>query len=1798
MICCQTWYVDELLGSVRGSPLSNICFFFSFFFKPLTETQSNEQGVAIVGLACRTAGGNNTPEKLWKFLLDERHASCEVPKQRWEPWRHRDPRNAKILDNVIRKGYFMEDLENFDAAFFGISPKEAELMDPHQRLALELTWEAVENSGVDPKSLAGSDTAVYMGVDSDDYSRMLIEDLPNIEAWSGIGTAAHGIPNRISYHLDLQGPSTAVDAACASSLIAIHLARQAILSGESTVAICGGVNVICAPGLTHMLQKAGALSPEGVCRSFDDGACGYARGEGGAVVVLKQLAAALADGDNILAVLKGSASAQDGKTKGIMAPNAAAQERVARLALQQSGIVNPLSISYVEAHATSTALGDPTEISAIASVYGKGRDPESPCWMGSIKPNIGHLEAAAGAIGFVKAVLSVNKGTLAPQTLLSKLNTKIDWDNSGLNVVREEMAWPKNLEDPTAPRRAAVCCYGYGGSVCHAIIEEPPALKSTGHNSIDISSPALPVTLVMSAPQEKRLSIAASALAEWLSSQGQSENLVEIARTLAQRRTMHDYRASFVVTDHEDAICALTKFSNGVRGQWVTSNRTKSSRKSVVWVYSGHGAQWQDMGKSLVNNPNFRSAIDEIEPVIQREATFSVLESLERGDLGDTAKIQILTFAMHIGLTALLKSHGIEPQAIIGHSVGEIAAAVVAGCITATEGAIIVSRRAKLYQQVEGQGAMALVNLPFDQVVNELGKRTDLVAAINSSPSSCIISGDPSALDAYTSVAHERGVETWKVRTDVAFHSPSMEDLAVPLLQALDQAIDPQQAQVTIYSTSHEDPRSRIQRDKAYWTNNMVAPVRLVEAIDAALEDGHHLFLEISSHPIVAHSISETLKTRRIDEAAVLGTMKRDTSAERSILSAVSQLFTLGARVDFGIQLGSENWSKAVPNTPWIHKKYWKTISELHIPKTQCHDVEKHTLLGKMTEIAGSDLKIWTTTLDQTSKPYPLTHPLDGTEIIPAAVYCNTFFQATGMAVLENLELKVPTPMSAEKRELQVCLQGDTVRLSSRLKGSGDLRDGGSLEHGWIEHCTAVVRSADMVIHHIKYPLQQTLQRMNSRLPNNFAWDYLQSIGVQGIAFPWAVLEHYSNDHEMLVHMDMDPDSSCLSWDTNSWAPFLDAATSVGSSIFHNSVRLRLVSGIDEVLFVSKDVPPKLGWLLIEDKSKGSELRADISILNDSGILLAKLTGMRFSDVEPTKETTTGTDKLVHRLAWVPPTFTESAFEFGNIVAVTTDKDFLKQFRPKFLAKHKLTCVSSSQELSSPLSQELLGSPNSIVLYIPASVDEIDEISGKAQAYTWEAARILDILSNSTTTSKLFVVTNYADPITALAHAPLQGFARVAASEYSNIWGGLIDCEDDDLPLLALKYVEGQAVIRIQDGLPRVPRLRPFTKAQQSRDSSRTLLPKRNGTYLVTGGFGDLGLEVLDFLVRKGARRVVVVSRRRLPPRKQWKEAVGQMKVVVERINKLESLGATIHAIECNVGSPAATTELVAQLQSLNLPPVRGVVHAAGISLDGFIKDTTSELFAKVMASKVQGALNLHSMFPPGSLDFMVLFSSIGQLLGTPGQAAYASSNAFLDALARQRRSEGCNSVAIQWTAWRNMGMAKDNDILGMELSSQGVTDITTKEAFQAWEYISKYDTDHAVVTRTRILDADEPIPCALVADIVERRTQSPGTPDLSCGTSSCASSMSSPITPRSGPALKAHLCSEVRHCLSTVLHLDAEEIDDSIAISDLGVDSVMTVALRQQLQKAMKVNVPPTLTWNYPTVGHLAGWFYEQLSE
>ncbi|KAF2444313.1 hypothetical protein P171DRAFT_494589 [Karstenula rhodostoma CBS 690.94] len=1744
---------------------------------------SEDHDIAVIGYACR----------LWDFLMKKGDACGEMPAERWQSWRDRRPDMADTLDQTTSKGYFINDIKGFDAQFFGISGREAVQMDPQQRISLEVACEALEHAGIPLQSLAGSDTAVIMGVNSDDYSRLILEDLENIDAYMGIGTAYCGIPNRISHALDLAGPTYAVDGACASSLVAIHQARRALLADETSLAIAGGVNAHISPYLTRVLDVAGAVSPEGRCRSFDDSASGYGRGEGAGVVVLKRLSDAIRDEDRVLAVLKGSAVGSDGKTLGIMAPNQFAQEQVARDALKEARLPAH-AVEYIEAHATSTPVGDKTECAAMASVYGSARLPSSPdCIIGSIKPNIGHLEAGAGVMGFIKAVMTVENGIIPPQANLENVSTKIDWKAARIRPVTEPTPWATTRRR----RTAAVASYGYGGTVAHAIIQEAPKYSSFRELIGNKLPSSQPIMLPLSGPQDERLRKQAQTLANWLQQQPDELDMNSVAWTLAVKRSQHRRRAAVVAESKAQAIELLSVVAQGGNHPQIILQEKgsikapdSSKKEGAVWVFSGHGAQWKGMGRALLETDRaFVDIIKQLEPIIKEEMGFSVTEALFAGDCDETAKAQVLTYVMHIGIAAVLREKGARPQACLGHSLGELAAAVVAGALTPAEGAIICCRRAVLYRRVAGTGAMALVNLPASEVEKELnrGESCDdnVVVAIYPSPESTVIAGGVNGVDAVTARWHAKGIMAKKVKTDVAFHSPILEQLVDPLRTALGETLRPKEPLMPIYSTSLEDPQALDARGVDYWIGNMVKPVQLKKAIEAAAIDGFRTFVEVSAHPIIAHSIQETLDAGKVAEATIIPTGMRNQDEGKMLLLALAKLYCAGDVIAFNEGLPGW-WNHDVPGTAWQHQPFWPNIEKpkQHVGQDRSVDVKGHKLLGAKTSINGTNMTLWQAYLHAGAKPFPGLHPLHGSEIVPAAVLLNTFLSLVHTKSLRNVGLRTPVVVEPP-REVQILLDDGKMSVSSRLAAGEDEEN----SHSWLTNTVANVGAAntESKIGQI-IDLASIRERLSETLPPSFSIDYLANVGVSDMGFPWQVTEHLRNDDEFLAVVDADPQRKDTSphWGGQSWASVLDAMTSVSSTIFWKQPLLRMPTSIDSVALLPGATAPKVSYMYVLRRTEDEdEFAADMVVCDEQGTVLVDVDNLAFAGIEGNPDSIKTHEGLVHRIAWPPAQLEEERRQFDEVVFLA----------PESAAK---TVEAWSTDLSRQgVRSRLEGDPNAVtlsvcpkavVVVVAETTQEIDNVAAVSLRNCERLATTAQQLWNAKAATTLFCVTQAAyggSNAAALSQSALIGLARIMHSEHPELFGGLIDTEHaaSAFPLQALKYVRGIDVTRIEDGVARCARLRPLLESSLNRTltshvtpdgvsqprgtgnaSSGTLrLIPHHATYLITGGLGALGIETARWMVERGATHIVLASRR------------GANAAAVRSIVKLQKRGASIHVVAVDIGAANAQEQLQHALDRLDLPPVKGVVHAAGMLANEMVAELTPGALSAVAKPKVSGALNLHRMYPPGTLDFAVWYSSCGQLLGFPGQASYAAANAFLDSLATHRRSMGdACCVSIQFSSWRGLGMSTSTRYIDAELEARGITDVTRAEALFALELLLRADIDHAAVLRTRPLEAGDPLPHPILRDCV---SYVPASVNLSGGTADTAA-------PKS-------LKERITECVAAVLSLSVDSIDEHTALVELGVDSIMTVGLRRHLQK-LGLDVGPTYLWTCPTVAHLVAHF------
>ncbi|MDA0636081.1 beta-ketoacyl synthase N-terminal-like domain-containing protein [Nonomuraea sp. MCN248] len=1152
--------------------------------------------VAVVGIGCRLPGDVRSPEEFWDLLRAGRNTAGPLPAERWLRYEERGPEYAAALRDAVRHGSFLDDIEGFDAEFFGLSPREAELMDPQQRILMETAWEALEHAGLPPHELAGTDAGVFVGVCTADYGARLLEDLPQIEAWTGIGAATCAVANRVSYSLDLRGPSMAIDTACSASLVALHLAAQSLRLGESDVALAGGVNLLVTPGQTLTLGSAGALAPDGRSKSFDASADGYGRGEGCGVVVLKRLSDARRAGDRILALVIGSAVNQDGHTDGIMAPCGQAQEHVMTRACRQAGVA-PSTVDYVEAHGTGTRLGDPLEAGALSSVYGTPRPPGDPCLIGSVKSNIGHLEGAAGIAGVIKAVLALDRGEIPP-TVLTTLNPDIPWESSGLRVVTGRTAWPERDH----PRRAGVSSFGYGGTVAHILLEQAPPAPATPREERRREERLFP----LSAASERALRQYAGALADHLDQEldqeldqradqglGQEFDLASAGHTLALRRTALARRAVVLAADRDELTAGLRRLAADVPAESVlTGDVLPEPGPGPVWVFSGQGCQWRGMGRELLAVPEFASLVDEVEPIFAEEIGFSPRQVLAEGELDGIDRVQTMIFVMQLGLARLWNAYGVTPKAVIGHSVGEIAAAVTAGAMTVADGARLICRRSRLLRRAEGKGAMVMVGLSFEEAAERLAGRTDLVAAIASAPGSTVLSGDVAAVEDVVNEWPAEGIVTRRVASDVAFHSPQMEPLAVELAASVAD-LSFGAPTIPMYTTALADPRSTPVLDGAYWAANLRDPVRLAAAATAAAQDGHRVFLEISPHPVVAHSVTETLAEHGYEDVFVGTSLRRNQPETSAFLVALGTAHCHGVDVDWR-RLQPDGGLADLPPYAWQHRRHWReSYAE---DGNRGHDVNSHTLLGAVGALAGSRTRVWRTSLEDANRPYPGSHALNGVEIVPAAVLVNTFLRAAGDedVTLTGVEMTHPL-MTAERRQIQVVHEPPEVRLAARTPAGP-----GEPEPAWLVHVAAAVAAPGQV-------KPDTLPDAGALAPIDpgFVHRRLAAVGVPSTGFEWTIGTLLGGPGVLRATVS--------TGDPGSWAPALDAAMSVAPCVFPGDPVLRMVVRIDELVLTG--APPST---VIVDAAVEPAAADTVRVLlaDVDGRVVGHLAGLRYPVID------------------------------------------------------------------------------------------------------------------------------------------------------------------------------------------------------------------------------------------------------------------------------------------------------------------------------------------------------------------------------------------------------------------------------------------------------------------------------------------------------------------------------------------------------------------------------------------------------
>jgi phthiocerol/phenolphthiocerol synthesis type-I polyketide synthase C len=1012
--------------------------------------KASTEPIAVVGMGCRLPGGIDSPEQFWDLLRDGRSGIVKVPTERW------DADALFTEDHTVpgticnREGGFLSGWQpdEFDAEFFAIPPREAAAMDPQQRLFIEVAWEALEDAGIPPHTIRGTQTSVFVGVTAYDYMLTLSGTMrpEELDAYVLTGNSANFAAGRTAYLLGARGPAVVLDTACSSSLVAIHLACQSLRWRESDTALVGGTNLLLSPGTSIACSRWGMLSPEGQCKTFDAGADGYVRSEGAGVVVLKRLADAQRDGNRILAVVRGSAVNQDGASSGVTVPNGPAQQALLRQALT-SAKLTPADIDYIEAHGTGTPLGDPIELDSLSKVF-DDREGRAPLVLGALKTNLGHLEAAAGIAGFMKTVLSVGHGRIPRNLNFSELTPHASAGVSRLRIATEDMEWPATEQ----PRRAGVSSFGVSGTNAHVLIEQAPDSVSAPQRGPD---PAVS-TLVVSGKSAQRVAATASVLADWIDGPGAAVPLADVAHTLNHHRARQPKFATVAALDREQAVAGLRALGLGEPAPGVVGCPEGSIGPGTVFVYSGRGSQWAGMGRQLLaDEPAFAAAITELEPVFVAEAGFSLHDVIAGGkELIGIEQIQLGLIGMQLALTALWRSHGVTPDLVVGHSMGEVAAAVVAGALTPAEGLRVTATRSRLMAPLSGQGTMAMLELDAAATEELIADYPQVTLAIYASPRQTVVAGPPSTIDAIVEKVRAQDRFAGRVNIEVAPHNPAMDPLQ-PVMRSELTDLTPQPPTIPIISTTYADLDARPVFDAAHWATNMRNPVRFQQAIAAAGAD-HHTFIEISAHPLLTHAISETLTASDTagDASSYLsiGTLQRDahdTLTFRTNLNAAHTTHPPETPHSCGPR-------PVLPITPWQHTSHWITpsASAHHAPNT-------HPLLGFGVTDPTSGTRIWESELS----PELLwlgDHVIDDLCVLPGAAYADVALAAATDAFRASEDSTEDRPwMIRELSLLQMLQVTDGTVLVTTLTGDEqncqiEMRTH-SATSGWTKHATATV---------------------------------------------------------------------------------------------------------------------------------------------------------------------------------------------------------------------------------------------------------------------------------------------------------------------------------------------------------------------------------------------------------------------------------------------------------------------------------------------------------------------------------------------------------------------------------------------------------------------------------------------------------------------------------------------------------------------------------------------------------------------
>ncbi|MFI5980625.1 SDR family NAD(P)-dependent oxidoreductase [Streptomyces sp. NPDC051555] len=1737
--------------------------------------EAEREPIAIVGMGCRFPGGAGTPEEFWDLLHDGVDAMSDFPDDRgWQQFEGR----------TRPQGGFLETATEFDASFFGISPREALEMDPQQRLLLETSWETFERAGIDVTGLHGSRAGVFIGVNGADYPGMLNQAGHESLGHLLTGNAPSVVSGRIAYTLGFEGPAVTIDTACSASLVALHLAARALRAGDCPLALVGGVTVMSTPGVFAEFGKQGGLAGDARCKAFAEGADGTAWGEGAGMLLVERLSDARRNGHRVLAVVRGTAVNQDGASNGLTAPNGPAQQRVIRQALANAGLAAS-DVDVVEAHGTGTSLGDPIEAQALLATYGQERGGNQPLLLGSVKSNIGHTQAAAGVAGVIKMVLAMRHGVVPATLHVDEPSSHVDWASGAVELATQRAVWPGQ-----GVRRAGVSSFGISGTNAHVILEEAPrevsAEEVVAQGDGGLGRAAVGVLpWVLSGKSPSALRSQAARLREH--AVARDVDLAGTAVALATARTAFEYRAVVLAEDATGFTTTLdTLADKGTTGRHLVRGTARPGAKTA-FVFAGQGAQWAGMGGQWYEQlPAFAAAFDAVCEAADPQLDVPLADVVLAGSAGrpadhaelihQTRYTQIALFAVEVALFRTLEAWGVRPDVVLGHSIGEIAAAHVAGVLSLQDAVTLAVARGDLMQQLPAGGAMLALDATRAQAdawlraLPEQHRQQVAIAAVNS-PSAVVVSGASDAVDQVAEAAERAGHRLRRLQVSHAFHSPLME----PMLDAFRSVLAGltfSRPAVPMVSTVTGELAADDITSADYWVRHAREAVRFQDAVCAA-EPRVDAFLEIGPHTVLSRPLEDSLAAGH--SATVTSVAHRERPLVATLLRAVGALWAGGADVDWRALLPTVTAVQDLPTYPFERQRFWPRV-----PPRRAGDVSgaglaglDHPLLGAAVSVAdGSSAggSVLTGRLSLSTHPWLADHAVMGAVLLPGTAFVELALRAgqnVGCGRIRDLTLETPlvlTPEDAVQIQVGVGPADDEghrhVVVHSRLEPSDDGTSG--VETEWVRHAQGVVAALDQrpnaddfgaVTGAVWPPRGAAAVEIEDFYPALAGQGYAYGPTFQGLRRAWRRGTDVFADVEL-------PEAAADDV----------AGFGVHPALLDAALHVIGLGGVTDGAEDTSRVP--FAWGGVRLWASGARtVRVSLTTVGTAAVRV------RIADATGTP--VVGIDELVLRPV--------SATPVGPRRALVAESLFTEAWEPRKAGALDAAGEAAPQIWGPDTGLEELTAADTVLLDCAGGGDtDALEVLGGLRAHVGHAlARIRALLAHDgVAPARLIVLTRGAvevhpgegaDPVQAAVH----GLVRSARSEHPERFA-LLDLApgtgpaDVPWPAVRAALADQETEIAVRGEGVFVRRL-----VRTATDVDAPAAYAGQGTVLVTGGAGVIGSAVARHLVAAhGVRDLVIAGRRG-----------GDAPGATELAEELRAAGAEVRLVACDVSQRSMLAELVA-----SLPELRGVVHAAGVLDDGMVTAQTAERLDTVLRPKADAAWHLHELTRERDLDLFVLFSSAAGIFGSPGQANYAAANAFLDALARHRRAAGLPAHSLAWGLWADAsamtGTLTETDM--GRLSRGGLRAISADQGLALFD--ASVRLEEPVVVPVRLDLRGQADPPALLRSLVR------SAPRRASDTPAAASSAwHDRLLGLSAAERSAALVDLVREHVATVLgHTTPEGIAPDRSFNDLGFDSLTAVELRNLLAEFTKVQLPTTLVFDYPSPEALAGFLGETLAD